>query len=114
LFAEAIRRYRAGEPWWPTPAFEAEVIVPEQELRREVDAWEAKILTWLADGMPGLPAQSEPRVRVWEVALFALGLEAPRLGRAEQNRITTALDRAGWGRAPRTGAGCWWAPKVSE
>jgi predicted P-loop ATPase len=116
LFAEAAHRFRSGEHWWPNPAFEAEVIAPEQEARREVDAWEAKITTWLEENRPGLPDRvplDPPRMLIWEVAQYALRLEVPRLGRAEQNRIIAVLDRKGWERGVRTGYGQWWV-RVNE
>lgn len=43
LFAEAVHRYRADAQWWPDKDFEITCIMPEQEARYEVDAWEDSI-----------------------------------------------------------------------
>lgn len=101
LFAEAVVRFRRGEHWWPDPAFEKATIAPEQELRRDTDAWEPKIADWLE-------ATTDQKVLIWEVAAKALSIEVARLGRADQNRIVAALIRAGWERARATGKGKWW------
>ena len=89
LFAEAVQLFRAGRRWWPDGRFEREHLMPEQEARYEADAWEETIRDWL---------QGRSRVYVKHVARDALGIETARLGRAEQNRITAALERIGWSR----------------
>jgi predicted P-loop ATPase len=43
LWAEAVHRYEAGEPWWLSPADEALAKV-EQEDHREPDPWEEDVL----------------------------------------------------------------------
>ncbi|HEY4807311.1 MAG TPA: virulence-associated E family protein, partial [Roseiarcus sp.] len=78
-----------------------EHIKPEQEARRDADAWEPLIADWLDN-------TAEVRIRVADVAQRALGIEASRLGRAEQNRITAVMLREGWERGVRTGGGKWW------
>jgi predicted P-loop ATPase len=101
LFAEALERFRHGEEWWPGTQFETVNIKPQQEARRDADAWEAKIADWLA-------ATTDKKVLIWEVAAKALSIEVGRLGRADQLRIAVALCAAGWSRASRTGKGQWW------
>jgi predicted P-loop ATPase len=89
LFAEAVHLYRTGTKWWPDGAFEAEHIRPEQEARFEADAWEEAITRWL---------EGRSRVTVLEVAREALSIETPRIGTADQRRITACLERLGWAR----------------
>jgi predicted P-loop ATPase len=49
LWAEAIVRFNAGEPWWlETPELEA-LANAEQALRFKADAWEAPVKEWLGD-----------------------------------------------------------------
>lgn len=92
LFAEACRAYHDGEQWWPDKVFEREHVEPEQEARFEADAWEESISGYL---------DSVSRVTIGQVARDALGIDAPRLGRAEQNRISAALKRLEWEREPK-------------
>ena len=105
LFAEALHQYRAGAQWWPDNAFEQDHIRAQQEARFDVDAWEAAILAFL-DGRAS--------VLVGEIARDALHVETPRLGRAEQNRITAILEHLGWSRQPKDWRGnVAWAPRQS-
>jgi predicted P-loop ATPase len=102
LLAEAVRRYEQGDQWWPDKSFEQEIIMPEQSVRYEADAWEEKIENHLV---------GQPRVTVLQVAREALGFEVARLGTAEQRRIAAALERLGWERLPREGKARPWGPK---
>jgi predicted P-loop ATPase len=89
LFAEAVIRHREGVRWWPDKDFEQEHIVPEQEARYEIDAWEEKIEEYL---------KLVSRTTIGRVGREALGFETARFGRADQNRIAAALERLGWRR----------------
>ncbi|MGI4765048.1 MAG: VapE domain-containing protein [Janthinobacterium lividum] len=95
LFAEAVKAYRNGARWWPDQAFEAEHIAPEQEARFEGDAWEEPVRSFLI---------GKRNVLVGEIAREGLSIETPRLGRADQNRITVILERLGWWRAKKKNA----------
>src|SRR5262249_52499423 len=97
LFAEAVKLYRDGVPWWPDKTFEREHIVPEQEDRYEADAWEERIGDYLA---------AQTSTTVCRVARDALDMRTDRIGTADQNRIRNILTRLGWGRGKRQpGAG---------
>lgn len=101
LFAEAVQRYREGEPWWPEKDFERQHIMPEQAARYESDAWEENIGSFL---------DTKTKVTVGQVACGALGIETPRIGTAEQRRIAAALEQLGWRRLPKDRDGKrWWA-----
>lgn len=90
LFAEAMELYRAGRHWWPDKAFEQKHIVPQQSQRYESDVWEENI-----------HAPEKTQVTIGQVAREAIGLETPRIGRADQNRIAAALEQLGWHRLPK-------------
>jgi predicted P-loop ATPase len=49
LFAEAVYRYRAGEPWWPNEKFEREHIKPQQDERFEDDPWDELIEKYIRE-----------------------------------------------------------------
>jgi predicted P-loop ATPase len=100
LFAEAIVRHQAGEPWWPDREFEREHITPKQAARYEGDAWEDNIREYVG---------SRYKVTIGEVARAALEIETPRIGTADQRRIVAVLEAIGWARQPQTADGKrWW------
>jgi predicted P-loop ATPase len=106
LFAEAVHLYQQGFRWWPDAAFERKFIAPEQEARYEVDAWEEEIMGFL---------EGKQRTTVLDVARQGLRIELPRIGTADQRRITAALERLGWARGKRVGAARWWvAPPMTH
>ncbi|CAA9247944.1 MAG: virulence-associated E [uncultured Craurococcus sp.] len=102
LFAEAVRLFREGAAWWPNAEFEARYIAPEQEARFEEDAWEEAIAQILA---------SRSTTTVLEVAQKGLSMDVPKVGTADQRRITATLTRLGWIQgARRSDARPWYAP----
>lgn len=100
LFAEAVVRYRNKEPWWPDRGFEATYIAPEQNARYETDAWEDTIAAYL---------RTVSRTTVLQVAHQALHIDVPRLGTAEQRRISAAMTRLRWRQKLSNGVR-WWIP----
>src|SRR5262245_53894517 len=99
LFAEAMRLFKDGWPWWPDRDLEERVFMPEQAARYETDVWEENIEKYL---------ESKQRVTIGEVARGALGFETNRIGTAEQRRIAAALERLGWQRDRHTEFGRLW------
>jgi predicted P-loop ATPase len=101
LFAEAVRLYRDGVPWWPDKDFERTHIAPEQEARFEADAWEESVSTYL---------QGTQKVTLGEIAREALHFDTARIGTADQRRIADILENLGWRRPPRAWNGRFWVP----
>jgi predicted P-loop ATPase len=100
LFAEAVHLFQAGAAWWPDGAFEAEHIRPQQDARREPDAWESAIVDWVS---------VQDRVLLQDVACGALALDLKSIGTSVHHRITAILREQGWERGPRgTGGKRWW------
>ncbi len=112
LFAEAVQLYRSGVHWWPDDEFERKHIAPQQEARYDADAWEQAIAEWLHDREQDKTDPSP--VTILTIARKALYLETPRIGRADQNRISAALERLGWQRGAKQNYGVPWEPAVSN
>jgi predicted P-loop ATPase len=107
LFAEAVNAYRSGEQWWPDRDFEKKFIMPQQEARREADAWEQTIGDWLETPVASRTTASgvgpkRTECTVAEVAENALRMAPGQLSRSDQLRITAALELLGWERGRRT------------
>ncbi len=99
LFAEALALYRLKTPWWPTAAYEAEHIKPEQDARYESDAWETAIAHYLI---------GRNKVMLMELAQQALDFPKSKLGTADQRRIGAILERMRWERGARESSGIPW------
>ena len=117
LFAEAVNAYRSGEQWWPDRDFEKKFIMPQQEARREADAWEQTIGDWLGtpvrDDTTASGVAERTECTISEVAENALRMEPGRLGTADQRRIAAALGILGWERGRRTEYGRPWVRRAS-
>jgi predicted P-loop ATPase len=82
LWAEAVHRFKAGEPWWlETPELEA-LATAEQEARFVVDNWEAPIAEWLGD---------RTDVSVGEVLKNVFGLAKEQHSPSAQTRVARIL-----------------------
>src|SRR5262249_45914914 len=82
LWAEAVHRYKAGEPWWlETPELEA-LATAEQAARFVIDPWEAHICEWVGE---------RSDVSILEVLEQALGLAAHECTQSAQNRVAKIL-----------------------
>ncbi len=104
LFAEAMVALRAGESWWPEGDFERTHIAPEQEKRFEADVWEELVSRFLT---------GRDKTTVMEVAREGLFLDVPKIGTADQRRITAIMERLGWV-AKRNNSGRWWEQAKGE
>jgi predicted P-loop ATPase len=98
LFAEAFELFKSGAPWHPDSDFEQTHILPEQDKRYDADAWEETIRKHLIEG--GLD-----KVYVGRLMTEALGLETSRKSRADQNRVTSILERLKWERLKKDSQG---------
>ena len=116
IWAEAVHRYRAGEPWWLDARIEA-MAATEADARRDADPWEDTLgglsepLKIGADGRGFYRAHSFPAEDldssgrlVWITstqALAIVGLEVAAQDRGRQMRIGRTLRALGWRRAQR-------------
>jgi putative DNA primase/helicase len=91
--------------------------MPQQEARRETDAWEQTIGDWLEtpveDGTTNSGLAQRTQCTVSDVAEKALRMEPGRLSRTDQLRITAALELLGWERGRRTKHSRPWVRRTS-
>lgn len=95
LFAEALELYKQGATWWEVPREEA---LKEQELRREVDAWEEKIAHWLLQPDTKIAC---PTPTIAQVAKGALKIDVEHLDKRLSNRIGNCLKALRYKPAPQ-------------
>jgi predicted P-loop ATPase len=87
LWAEAVHRYRAGEPWhFDTDALTTAAAAAQQH-RQVDDVWQPEIENFVA---------SRLRVTVQDVLTQCLELNLERCGQIEKNRVARVLRQLGW------------------
>lgn len=108
LWAEALHRYRAQEPWWLSPTHEADLGVAS-EAHAIGDPWEAPLSAWIALRPEGFTVQE---------ALSALGLPHDRQDRRHASRVGALLARLGCRQGRPSGSGArprvWLSPDAQE
>ena len=103
LFAEAVHRYKAKEPWWPSVEFERQHIRPQQELRYDEDPLQEQVMKWTSSHVEACAKDNKPAGFSLQNLLIHC-FPGERLGRAEKNRVVAILERSGkWVRGPRAG-----------
>jgi predicted P-loop ATPase len=93
LWAEAVRRYENGEPWWISDLALLETVTHRQESARAGDFWEEE----LADMLAGKDLVSRHDV------MDALKIDIDRADKSMQIRIGLALKAIGFTRRRRGG-----------
>lgn len=86
LFAEAVTRFKAGEAWWD---IKEEIAQLEQDARRERDVWATPILQY---------CNGNPEVTIGEIMHTVLDIPLKDRTKADQLRIASILQVAGWER----------------
>lgn len=84
LFAEAVHRYKTGEPWWEMPA---DATRTQQDKRFMADEWDKAVLGY---------ARDKSEVNVTDIVLNALEFKIGDMDRIVQMRVASILRRAGW------------------
>jgi hypothetical protein len=93
LWAEAVHRYKGGEPWWMTRSNLIEDAKEEGRTARQGDAWQDVLASKL---------QLSDRTTMLEAAEM-LGIDLDKLDRPKETRIGQALKAIGfeWRKGPR-------------
>lgn len=92
LWAEAVFRFREGEPWWQLPPGAA----LEQEARYVEDPWAEPVVRWLNSEGSALPALNTATAA--EIMEHALKIEPKKQDRIAQRRVGELMRRLGWKR----------------
>jgi predicted P-loop ATPase len=96
LWAEAVVRYRSGEPWWIEEPNLNAAATQEQEARYQRDPWEEPIAEWLV---------GKTSVSTTDVLQRALAKPKDQWSHTDQIRIGTILKRLKWhSKRPRSGS----------
>lgn len=103
LWAEAVHRFRAGEPWWLDRDDLIAAAEEVQDDRRHVDPWAEKLDSWLR----GTALRS---VTLNQVIEDGLGRKVTEFREAETQRAARAIMTLGWKKTrKRQGDRRWWA-----
>lgn len=86
LFAEAVVRFKAGEPWWN---INEELARREQDARREEDVWAPTVNQYLSE---------RHEVTIGEILNLVLEIPLRERGKTEQMRVASILRLAGFER----------------
>lgn len=86
LWAEAVHRFKAGEPWWLEKQLDA-VALAEQDQRFTFDEWEHDVQAYLS---------GREKVSVGEVLDQTFGIKKGDQDQMKQNRVARCLKRLGW------------------
>lgn len=92
LWAEAVQRYRAGEPWWLDVEEQTIAAAEQQDDRFAGDVWAPRIHRWLAEP----ERQLQGFVTIDQILTDCLGFRIADCGRGEATRVGVILKRAGW------------------
>jgi len=87
LWAEAVVRYRLGEPWWLEPGQEAE-LAESSAIHFTHDPWEEVVAAWAL-------RHPEPFTTA-EALVRALGRKPTHVSRSEENRLGSILRGLGY------------------
>lgn len=84
LFAEAVARFKRGEPWWMMPEQETAI---EQRKRYDADPWLGPVSSYVT---------GRRTVTTHELLIECLRFEVSKIGRADQMRVASCLRALGW------------------
>lgn len=91
LWAEAVARFRRGEPWWIFPDSSHK----EQEKRYRADAWESILEEWMADLLaPGAPSHDGCFTSA-DALTDGLKIQKGQINTIMENKLGKVLKRLG-------------------
>lgn len=97
LWAEAVHRFRAGEPWWLVEDHHIKSAEGIQADRAEGDVWSDDIDRWLDD-----PAQARVQfLTIGTLLTEAIRMPIDRASKAEEMRVANHLTKRKWTRVKK-------------
>jgi predicted P-loop ATPase len=108
LWAEAYKRYHAGDVWWLDSAELNQAALQEQDERYDPGVWDDLILDWAddpkqryeRDGQTQLPIEpfnsTRDRVTVTDILVHAIRKPPDRCTQADRNQVVRCLVHHGW------------------
>ena len=105
LWAEAVVLYRTPEPWHLTEAEDRELGIAQERFEK-IDAWESKVLPWLANPRGFLDGTWQAMsVTTANVLEYAVGKQPGQWSPRDASRVATLMRGFGWEQERRRGAG---------
>ena len=107
LWAEAVVRYKAGDPWWLETAELNALASEEQDDRYEEGPWDDVILAWLKspeqrsepNGVPITPFDSSrDAVTATDILIHAVGKDVKNISRNDRIQVVRCLRHNSWRR----------------
>jgi hypothetical protein len=97
LWAEAVHRYKAREPWWPNDEFDPVAAQEEVSETAETDPWFDLVQLWVqARAVPRLRSGKTPEFSASEILGSAIEMPKERQNRAAEMRIGKIMRRLGF------------------
>jgi putative DNA primase/helicase len=89
LWAEAVTRYRAGEPWWLDSMELTQLAEEEQSDRYEADPWEGLIAEWM---------EGRADISIEQILTVCIEKKKDLWAHSDKMRIARCLRALGWER----------------
>jgi predicted P-loop ATPase len=91
IWAEAVSRFDAGDPWWITDSDIEMVAKQAQEARREVDPWSETLVAWLENA-------AFNKITANELITKAIGKRTGEITQKDAERVGSIMWTLGWKR----------------
>lgn len=91
VWAEAYALFQLGESWWVSNDTERALIEDQQDHRLQRDPWEERLVEFLANN-------TGQHFSAYQLLTEAIGMDAPHIQRAHQNRIAPIMKALEWKR----------------
>jgi predicted P-loop ATPase len=113
LWAEALVRFRAGEPWWLVTQELNDAATEAQDQRYQPGVWDEQILNWCDDPRPRSWREEDHtgelafdstgnKVTLQDVLVHSIGKTIEKISYADTMQVQRCLVHNGWRRLPQS------------